>query len=76
MQEVELAYQKKILSCIFSKKIVLEKERVATSEFTIPIQGLPDAGKVCKVSKKRQEVGNDLLPCLAPLMDGDCNFSQ
>jgi hypothetical protein len=30
--------KKKILSCIFSKKIVLEKSKVATYEFTTPIR--------------------------------------
>ncbi len=57
--------KKKILSCIFSKKIVLEKSRVATCEFTTPIQVLLNASKVCRGTKKRQEVENDLLSCLA-----------
>lgn len=58
--------KRKILGCIFSKKIVLEKGRVATSEFTIPIQVLLNASKVCRGTKKRQEVEIDLLSCLAP----------
>ena len=40
--------KKKILSCIFSKKIVLEKSRVATYEFTTPINVLINASKVLK----------------------------
>ncbi len=65
--------KKKILSCIFSKKIVLEKSKVATYEFTTPIQVLLNASKVCRGTKKRQEVENELLSCMAPLMDGSCN---
>jgi SMC interacting uncharacterized protein involved in chromosome segregation len=45
--------KKKILSCIFSKKIVLEKSKVATYEFTTPIQVLLNAGKVCRGTKKK-----------------------
>ena len=66
--------EKKILSCIFSKKIVLEKSKVATYEFTTPIQVLLNVSKVCRGTKKRQEVENDLLSCMAPLMDGSCNI--
>ena len=47
--------KKKILSCIFSKKIVLEKGRVATSEFTIPIQVLLNACKGCRETKKKDK---------------------
>ena len=57
--------KKKILSCIFSKKIVLEKSRVATYEFTTPINVLINASKVLKSSDKKKEVENDLLSCLA-----------
>ena len=39
------ATKKKILSCIFSKKIVLEKGKVATCEFTTPVQVLFNASK-------------------------------
>ena len=56
----------KILSCIFSKKIVLEKSRVATCEFTPPINVLINACKVLKSSGTKKEVENDLLSCLAP----------
>ena len=58
--------KKKILSCIFSEKIVLEKSKVATYEFTTPIKVLLNASKVCRGTKKRQEVETDLLSCLAP----------
>ena len=66
--------KKKILSCIFSKKIVLEKSRVATYEFTTPIKVLLNASKVYRGTKKRQELENELLSCMAPLMDGSCNL--
>jgi len=66
--------KKKILSCIFSKKIVLEKSRVATYEFTKPINVLLNASKVLKSSGIKKEVENDLLSCMAPLLDGSCNF--
>jgi site-specific DNA recombinase len=58
--------KKKILSCIFSKKIVLEKSKVVTYEFTTPIQVLLNASKVCRGTKKRQELENELLSCMAP----------
>ena len=58
--------KKKILSCIFSIKIVLEKSRVATYEFTTPINVLINASKVCRGGKNKKEVENDLLSCLAP----------
>ena len=38
--------KKKILGCIFSKKLVLDKGKVATYEFTKPIEGLLNASKV------------------------------
>ncbi len=46
---------------------------VATYEFTTPIQVLLNASKVCRGTKKRQEVETDLLSCMAPLVDGTCN---
>ena len=58
--------KKKILSCIFSKKIVLEKSRVATCEFTTPINVFLNASKVLKSSGIKKEVENDLLSCMAP----------
>lgn len=57
--------KRKILGCIFSKKIVLEKSRVATCEFTAPINVLTNASKVLKSSGIKKEVENDLLSCLA-----------
>ena len=46
--------KKKILGCIFSKKIVLEKSRVATCEFTTPINVLINASKVCRGDKNKK----------------------
>jgi hypothetical protein len=46
--------KKKILSCIFSEKVVLEKGRVATTPFSIPVQVLINTskGKVLKIKKR------------------------
>ena len=60
--------KKKILGCIFSKKLVLEKGKVATYKFTIPIQVLLNASKVFKNPGTKKEVENDLLSCVAPLI--------
>ena len=38
--------EKKILGCIFSEKLILEKGKVATYEFTKPIQVLLNTSKV------------------------------
>ncbi len=58
--------KKKVNGCIFSKKPVLEKGKVATYEFTKPIQVLLNASKVFKNPGTKKEVENDLLSCLAP----------
>jgi len=60
--------KKKILGCIFSKKLVLEKGKVATYEFTKPIQVLLNASKVFKNPGTKKEVAYDLLSCLVPLI--------
>ena len=64
--------KKKILGCIFSEKLILEKGRVATYEFTKPIDVLLNASKVFKSSGTKKEVENDLLSCLTPLTVGSC----
>jgi len=53
----------------------LEKGKVATYEFTIPVQVLLNASKVFKKSGTKKEVENDLLSCLAPLTVGSCNLN-
>ena len=58
--------KKKILSCIFSKKLVFENGRVATFEFTTPVQVLLNVYRVFEGSETKKEVKNDLLSCLAP----------
>ena len=58
--------KKKILGCIFSKKMIFQKGRVATYEFTKPIEVLLNASKVFKKSGTKKEVENDLLSCVAP----------
>jgi len=65
---------KKILGCIFSEKLVLEKGKVATCEFTKPVQVLLKASKVFKNLDKKKEVEIDLLTCVAPLTVGSCNL--
>ena len=57
------AVMKKILGCIFSEKLVLEKGKVATTPFTIPILVLLNATKVFGRSTKKKEIENDLLSC-------------
>jgi hypothetical protein len=49
--------KKKILGCIFSKKLVLEKGRVATCEFTPTVQVFLNASKVFKNPDTKKEVG-------------------
>jgi hypothetical protein len=66
--------KKKILSCIFSKKLVLEKGKVATCEFTNSVQVLLNASKVFEGFNIKKEVTSDLLSCLAPLTVERCNF--
>jgi hypothetical protein len=58
--------KKKILSCIFSEKFVLEKGRVATMSFTAPIRVLLKSTKLLEECKNKQEVEIDLLSCMAP----------
>ena len=48
--------------------------KVATYQFTKPIQILFNASKVFKNSGTKKEVENDLLSCLAPLTVGSCNL--
>ncbi len=59
--------KKMILGCIFSKKLVSEKNKVATYEFTKTIQVLLYASRVFKNSGTKKEVENDLFSHLAPL---------
>ncbi|RYF87492.1 MAG: recombinase family protein [Chitinophagaceae bacterium] len=58
--------KKKILGCIFSEKLVLEKGKVATTPFSTPVQVLLNTSKGLERSKKKQEVENDLLSIMAP----------
>ncbi|MDX9906240.1 MAG: hypothetical protein RBS55_06610, partial [Bacteroidales bacterium] len=58
--------KKKRLGCIFAEKFVLEKGRVASTPFTIPVQVLLNINKGFQRSEKKKEVEFDLLSCLAP----------
>ena len=60
------AAERKILGRIFSEKLVLEKGRVATTPFTIPVQVLFKITKVLQGSKNKKEVEKNLLSTLAP----------
>ena len=64
--------KKKILNCIFSKKIILEKSRVATYEFTTPIKILINASKVLKNSDKDKR--SKTTSCLVLLSRQDLNL--
>ena len=68
-READGQTKRKILSCIFSEKLVLEKGRVATTPFTEPIQVLFKITKVLQGSKNKKEVENNLLSTLAPSQD-------
>jgi hypothetical protein len=46
--------KKKILACIFDEKIVLENGRVASTFFSVPVQGLINANKVFGRSEKKE----------------------
>jgi hypothetical protein len=56
--------KRRYLSCIFLKKNVLEKSRVATCEFTTSNYVLINASE--EKSGHKKEVKNDLLSSLAP----------
>ena len=60
--------KKKILGCIFTEKLIIEKGRVANTPFTIPVQVLLNNVKGFQGSKKKQEIDFDLLSTYAPLM--------
>ena len=64
----------KILSCIFTEKLIIKKGRVATTPFTIPVQVLFNITKGFQRSKKKQEVDFDLLSMMAPLNAQSCNY--
>jgi hypothetical protein len=65
--------KKKILGCIFPGKLVLEKGKVLTTPFTLPIHLILRISEVLGSSKKKKEVENDLLSCLVPLTVESCN---
>jgi hypothetical protein len=65
--------KRKILGCIFSEKIVLEKGRVATFSFTTPIRVLTNDVKVFESRETKKEVEKDLLSSIAPLIAQSCN---
>ena len=58
--------KKKILSCIFSEKLVLEKGRVATTPFSEGVQVMYGIINALQGSKKKKEVISDLLSMSAP----------
>lgn len=58
--------KKKILGCIFSEKLILEKGKDATHIFTEPIQSIINISRALGDSKKKKEIKNDLLSCLVP----------
>ncbi|HYQ55882.1 MAG TPA: hypothetical protein VEP89_00960 [Draconibacterium sp.] len=66
--------KKKVLGCIFSEKLILEKGKVATYEFTKPILVLLNTSNVFKNLDIKKEVKRDLFKFLAPLTAGSCNL--
>jgi site-specific DNA recombinase len=65
-READGQTKRKILGCIFSEKLILEKGRVATTPFTEPIQVLFKITKGLQGFKNKEEVENNLLSTLAP----------
>jgi hypothetical protein len=65
--------KKKILGCIFTEKLIIEKGRVANTPFTIPVQVLLNTVKGFQGSIKKKEVDFDLLPTLAPPICQSCS---
>ena len=55
-----------IVGCIIYKKVVLEKGRVATTPFSVPVQVLINTSRVLEGSENKKEVENDLLSIMAP----------
>jgi DNA invertase Pin-like site-specific DNA recombinase len=74
-KKVDGKTKKKILSCIFSKKLFFEDGKAAAPSFTPPIEILINASKVLEKKKKEKEVVSDLLFTLAPLFDRSCNYN-
>ena len=72
-KKVDGKTKKKILSCIFSKKLFFEDGKAAAPSFTPPIEILINASKVLEKKKKEKEVVSDLLFTLAPLFDRSCS---
>ena len=52
----------------------MEKGRVATTPFSVPVQILINASKVLEGTKNKKEVENDLLSIMAPLNDERCSY--
>ena len=63
--------KKRILGCIFAEKFVLEKGRVASTPFTIPVQVLLNTVKDFQGSKKNRR--SMLTSCPPGLPDLDSN---
>ena len=61
--------KKKILSCIFSEKVVLEKGRVATTPFSILVQVLINTSKIWKILKIKKRLFLVSCPLWLPLPD-------
>jgi len=67
--------KKKILGCIFSEKLVLEKGRVATTPFSEGVQIMFKIFNALQGSENKKEVISDLLSKSAPLLAGSCKRS-
>ena len=65
--------KKKILGCIFSEKLVLEKGRVANTPFSEGVQIMFKISNALQGSENKKEVISDLLTKSAPLLYGRCS---
>jgi hypothetical protein len=63
--------KKKILSCIFSEKLILEKGRVANTPYTKGVLVIFNIVNALQRSEKKKEVISDVLSVNALLL-GEC----
>jgi len=68
--------KKKILGCIFSKKIEFDENRAATYELRPGIKNMMLISNTLQNRKIKKEVKTDLFSVGAPLIDKRCNFSE
>ena len=65
--------KKKILACIFSEKLILEKGRVANTPYSKGVLVMFKIVNALQGSEKKKDVISDVLSTNAPLIDESCN---